>query len=522
MSVPILDKIRQADNLPSLPTVAIQVLRMTQSENLSVADIAKVIQQDPALTGKLLRVVNSSLFGMSRKISSLQQAMVVLGLRTVRVIVLSFSLVDTLGKPESHFFDYRLFWRRSLTTAVAAKLMGEKTQRNGADENFVAGLLCDIGLLAAVHCARDLYHPVLAAYRDNRQTLQVAERQFLGLTHEDISAELLDHWGLPTELCEAVRTHHHPLAEPAPEGKTISQLSRALRAAALLADVFVEDTQAGSLESIKQEIVSGLRTAEPETDDLLKDLDAQVREMASLFAINIGQTMSYQEIQGNAVTQLARLTMAAEIDRAQTAQREQEARQQVQELNDQNRELTEKAATDALTEIANRMALEERLAEDCENARRNHTPIGVIMMDLDRFKKLNDTFGHQTGDEALRMVGGVLKQVVTETQFAGRYGGEEFALIVINVTARELRAMAEEIRLSIAKLRVPYEGRFIHFTASLGAAHMNPDDPELEPRILFRRADEYLYEAKNNGRNRVVCVDSRQAALRHQRSPSLV
>jgi len=518
MSVPILEKIRQADNLPTLPTVAIQVLKMTQAEDLSIADIAKVIQQDPALTGKILRVVNSSLFGMPRKISSLQQATVVLGLRTVRVMVLSFSLVDAMNQKDAQLFDYRIYWRRSLTTAVVSRLLAERLQRSLVDESFVAGLLCDIGVLAAVHCARDLYQPVLGQYRDNRQPMQRVEQQVLGLTHESISGDLLDHWGLPQELCEAVRTHHQALTASTPEGAPASGLGKFLRAAAMLADVFVEDTHAGHLEGIRNEITSGLGVPEPVLDDVLEKLDEHVKETASLFALNIGQTMSYQEIQGNAVAQLARLSMTAELERAQTARREQEAREQVQVLDSQNRRLAMKASTDALTGVANRSAFEEKLALDCENARKNHTAIGLILMDLDRFKKLNDTFGHQTGDEALKLVGGVLKQVVTETQFAARYGGEEFALIVINATARGLRALAEEVRLGVAKLRIPYEDRYIPITISLGAAHMNPDDPQLEPRNIVRRADQYLYEAKNNGRNRVVCVDSRQAATQSQRA----
>lgn len=523
MSVPILEKIRQADNLPSMPSVAIQVLQLIQSENLSVADISKVIQQDPALTGKLLRLVNSSLFGMPRKVSSLQKAMVILGLRTVKVMVLSFSLVNSLDQKDAHGFDYRLYWRRSLTAAVIAKLIAEWTQREIADESFVGGLLCDIGILAAEQCARDLYHPVLTRYRDNSETIQAAEQQVLGLTHEQISANLLDHWGLPDNLCASVRTHHHqPVLAPSADGAVATPLTRVLRAAAMFADVFVADTQAGQLDSIKKQITQGLGIQETALDRLLEELDTHVKETASLFELNIGETTNYQDIQSNATTQLARLTLPAELEMAQTAHREQGARLKVQKLNDQNRELAERAATDALTGLVNRASFEEQLIEHCSSARKNHTPIGLILMDLDRFKKLNDSFGHQTGDEALRMVGGVLKQIVTETQFAARYGSEKFALIVINSTARELRALAEEVRLSIAKLRVPYKDRHIPITTSIGAAHMSPDDPDLDPRKLLRRADQYLHEAKNAGRNRVVCVDSRQAATLNQHAAATI
>ena len=135
----IIDKVKAADNLPSLPTVAMEVLRMTQAEDVSVADIATVVQQDPALTGKILKVVNSSLFGMPREISSVQQAMMVLGLRTVKVMVLSFSLVDTMNQGGNGAFDIDAFWRRSLTCSAAARLLSKHMAPRLAEEACVAG-----------------------------------------------------------------------------------------------------------------------------------------------------------------------------------------------------------------------------------------------------------------------------------------------------------------------------------------------------------------------------------------------
>ena len=111
MTSPILEKIRSADNLPSLPAVAVQVLKMARADDVSLADVARVIQQDPAITFKVLKVVNSSLFGVPRKVSSVQQAVVVLGLRTVKVMVLSFSLVDTFKDRQTGDFDYATYWR---------------------------------------------------------------------------------------------------------------------------------------------------------------------------------------------------------------------------------------------------------------------------------------------------------------------------------------------------------------------------------------------------------------------------
>lgn len=518
MSTPIIERIKKAENLPSLPTVAIQVLQMTQSDDISLADIARVIQQDPALTVKVLKVVNSSLFGMSRKISSVQQAMVVLGLRTVKVMVLSFSLMDTLKDRRNGNFNYTGYWRRSLTTAVAARTLAERVHGGQADEAFVCGLLCDIGMLAADHCAHDLYRPVLQRYGADRTPIQCIERLILGVTHERISAELLDHWGLPESLCVPVSTHHASIRETAPQNPSIAAQSRTLRAAAMIADLFCADTQAGYLEACKTRIIEDLPIQERLLNDALEALDNHVREMASLFSLKIGPTRSYQEIQAEAVAQLARLSMAAELERAQIAQREQAARHEVEQLNSRNRELAERVVTDSLTRVGNRAAFEERLAEYCAAALAERTPLALLLLDLDRFKRLNDTFGHQIGDEALRQVGDCLNRLATPLRFPARYGGEEFALIVSNCPPAVFREIAEELRMGVQALSIPFGQKRISITASIGAVYMEPDDPNLNPRGIIKRADECLYEAKHAGRNRVVFSSTRHTAAPREKA----
>jgi len=498
MAAPILERIQKADNLPTLPAVAIQVLEMTRADDLSVTDIAEVIQQDPALTGKLLRVVNSSLFGMARQVSSLPQAMVVLGLRTVKVMVLSFSLVDLSKQYKRSGFDYPLYWRRSLTTAVSARLLADHVRKNLAEELFVAGLLCDIGALAAIQFAPELYQPVVDLHGKKTIRLHVAEQQQLGLTHEEISALLLQRWSLPNDLCEAVRTHHHALSDPPHGHDAPAVLALTLRAAALLADVFVSDVDASYLPRISQELTSALSITAPELDRVLKELDTHVKQVASLFAIDIGQTLSYQDIHATAASQLADLTMEAELN--------------AQRLAKQNRTLAHQAATDGLTGIANRAALDERLAAACKRCRDEQIPIGLILLDLDRFKQLNDIFGHSAGDEALRQVGRLLKEFQTENRFPARYGGEEFAVVVENMSTAELRTLAEELRLGVSRLRIICGSRHVPFTTSVGAAHMKPGEPNLSSATLLERADTCLYQAKSTGRNRVMCAGSRRVS----------
>lgn len=514
MPMSIVEKVKSADNLPSLPTVAVQVIQMTQRDDVAVADIARVIEQDPALTVKLLKLVNSPLFGMTRKVSSIQQAMVVLGLRTVKVMVLSFSLVETIQAPAKCDFDYGGYWRRSLTTAVAGRLLAEQVRRPLAEEAFVGGLLCDIGMLAAQVCAPGEYEPVLTAYAEKKGTLQELERAMLGVTHEALTAALLDHWGLPQSLCEAICSHHSAIADPSPSpaGGAPSELVRVLRSASMIADLFCADVQAGYLETCRQRLIVELPMAEPVLNAVLEALDNHVKETASLFSLKIGPTRSYREIQADAVVQLAQLSMAAELERAQIARREQAAREEVAQLNNRNRELSAKAVTDGLTGIGNRTAFEEQLKTVCSQAEAEQQPMGLLMMDLDRFKKLNDTFGHQVGDEALRQVGGLLKRLTTDHCFPARYGGEEFVVVLTECNPHSIRSLAEEIRLGVQQLSIPYGQKRIAITVSIGAIYVETGEPGLTPRSIAQRADQCLYEAKYTGRNRVVFATTRMVA----------
>lgn len=499
MSDSMLDKIRSADNLPSLPTVAIQVLQLTGSETVTVADIASVIENDPALTSKLLKVANSSLFGMPRRICSVQQAMVILGLRTVKVMALTFSLLEGVRHSRASRFDYRTFWRRSLTSGVAARVLAQHGQAIQPDEAFVTALLSDIGLLAGFIVDANAYAAVLAECEATGEPLHIIEQKHFGVTHELFSSHLLDTWGLPERLVSTVGRHHREVSEIiAGEGRP-DYLVRTVSAAVKISDVFCSPGGAARAAVVRDQIGRLLNISDSDLHEILRVLHHKVEEAAVIWSIDIGSVRSYKDLQEDAMAQMAKLTVAAELERAQLAVREQE-------LNTRNLSLARKATTDGLTGLRNRIALEEHLQE----IRRGHgpdaRPCGMLLLDIDRFKKLNDTFGHQAGDAALRRVGQYLLSLDNERCFTARYGGEEFAVVVIDTTMDELSQLAEKIRLDLQQIRMAYQGRQIGVTASVGVAitHRSMDPPISE--TLIAEADKCLYQAKQTGRNRVVCA----------------
>jgi diguanylate cyclase (GGDEF)-like protein len=174
-----------------------------------------------------------------------------------------------------------------------------------------------------------------------------------------------------------------------------------------------------------------------------------------------------------------------------------------EELARANDELRRMSQTDGLTGVDNRRHIEERLTEAFEHAARLNEPLAVVMTDVDHFKSVNDTHGHPAGDAVLRQVAEVLRTTAREIDRVGRYGGEEFLVLLPGANLEDARHYAERARAAIAAREFTYDGGQLRRTLSAGvAAWPHPDVPHQE--ALVKLADDALYAAKTGGRNRVV------------------
>ncbi|MCK0162453.1 GGDEF domain-containing protein [Marinobacter sp. S6332] len=156
---------------------------------------------------------------------------------------------------------------------------------------------------------------------------------------------------------------------------------------------------------------------------------------------------------------------------------------------------------DELTQLNNRRAFFQLGGQFLKQAKRRNTPIAAIMFDLDHFKLINDTYGHEAGDAVLREVGSLLLAEVRESDIAARIGGEEFAVLLPESSQEHAMELAERLRNALDSLKVRYKQTELRPTASFGVAMLTPDDDRLES--LLSRADEAMYLSKSDGRNRV-------------------
>ena len=172
------------------------------------------------------------------------------------------------------------------------------------------------------------------------------------------------------------------------------------------------------------------------------------------------------------------------------------------ELMSTREALREQATTDALTKLWNRTAILEHLDGELARADREERPVGVILVDLDHFKNINDTFGHYTGDLALQEASQRMRRSVRNYDSVGRYGGEEFLILVPGCDEKSTLAQAERLRSFLAEASVNVPGGEVNLTASFGCTSALPGSMQTS-ETLIRRADEALYLAKRRGRNRV-------------------
>lgn len=195
--------------LSSLPQTLSEVIRITRDETSSANDLAEVIMKDPALTTKVLRVVNSPFFGVRKEITTLTQAVVTLGMRAVSALALSTSIYDMTGKWELSIDRVR-FWRHSLQVAIGARIIAMKAGYPHPEEAFIVGLIHDIGILVLEKSFPDKYARV---WKQNQagEKLHELEEQIWGTNHARIGQFLLEQWHLPSVLAEAVGHHHLPI-----------------------------------------------------------------------------------------------------------------------------------------------------------------------------------------------------------------------------------------------------------------------------------------------------------------------
>jgi diguanylate cyclase (GGDEF)-like protein len=486
----------QADNLPSLPAVAMEVLRLCQDEEATMTDLANCVSKDASLATKLLKLANSPLFGLGKEVTTLQRATMVLGMKTVKLMSLSFSLLSSVqkrGQPGDALLME--FWRRSLIGAVASRSLGRLVKNPASDEAFLCGLLGHFGKLVLARCLAKEYAEVLT--QAGPWPSLAEEERLLGFNSQDVGATVLKTWELPKLIYMSVGYAGRAAELPADADSLLRGLVQLLEVAKCVEGVLCDVDKGTSLAHLHEGAQRHYGLPVAEINAFLVGLESGIKETAELLSVELPPGTSHEELLNQARMQIVNVSLGAALDLQQEKRRSEE-------LETKNRELSDRARTDALTGLANRAAFDEFLASHVAPRLRGSVPsaLGVIMIDVDRFKLFNDTYGHPAGDKVLARIGAVLRKHTRKGDLAARYGGEEFALVVPYTTVAGLGTLAERLRQAIAAERLSVDGHELSVTASFGGACSAVFRAEADASGLVKLADQCLYRAKSRGRNR--------------------
>lgn len=205
------DLVKGVVKLISLPEIYIRVTQVLEEENHNAKQLGDVIGHDPALTARILRIVNSAYYSLPSNIELVSRAVSIIGEEDLRNLVLATSAVDTFKRIPNQLVDIDLFWRHSVHTGIIARLLSKHCNILHGERLFVAGMLHDIGKLILYFKEPELSQQVLIAAADSDGQLYKAEKDIIGFTHADVGGALISAWKLSDTLRETVAHHHTPL-----------------------------------------------------------------------------------------------------------------------------------------------------------------------------------------------------------------------------------------------------------------------------------------------------------------------
>lgn len=619
---------RQAEQLKiggQLPTprgVALAILKLSQREDATLGEIARVVQTDPALSGRLIKLANTA-SRVARPVVSVQEAVVRQGMTTVRQLALGFSLLDQYRAGACEAFDYQAYWSHSLLMGLAMQALGARVHVADEDELFVCGLLAQVGKLALATAYPDEYNTVLTAYRASpSQPLVAHERARLETDHNELGIVMMTDWGMPKVFTGPMAHYEDPNLPGFPHDSRSNSLTLMLRLSHRLADLGLADadvrpqlakewmTLATELDipleasgGFIDEIIASWRdwgvllkiptaSLPPYAETSQVHVEAAADESPLRIVVADGnattrrQTMSllaegsrhlvYPADDGNTALALAmellphviiahcnlprlngpelclalrateegrcmhillmadddgeaHLTRAYEVGadgyapstisimglraRLLAAQRQvqlqnawakdrAQLRQTAAELAVANRRL----ANVALTGLPNRRSAMDQLEQAWSAASRAGSPLSVMVIDIDHFKHINDTYGHATGDIVLREAANTLRASARREDSVCRIGGEEFLVICPHTGLKAAMQSAERLRASLEAKRIPVGQTEKAITASIGVALREAGTADID--ALVSAADQALYLAKEAGRNQVCTLQA--------------
>ncbi|MGI5881269.1 MAG: HDOD domain-containing protein [Syntrophomonadaceae bacterium] len=282
MGMVSLEQLVEAVNdLPALPHVVVQVMKLSEDPDSTAQDINNVLTQDQSMTARVLRLANSAFYGFPRRISTVTDAVVLLGFRTIRSIVLAASVSEILNKEIGGYaLEPGELWHHSQSSAIAARIVSKRIKYPAVDVAYTAALLHDIGKVILNSYMKEAYYEVVEKVENTNIPFNEAEMAVMGYDHAQAGARVAEKWNLPPELVEAIMLHHEP--EKATINKKLTAIVHVADIISVTMGIGVGVD--GMLYSISSEAMELLGISEIDIESIISEMADVVSDQQS-FAI---------------------------------------------------------------------------------------------------------------------------------------------------------------------------------------------------------------------------------------------
>lgn len=525
--------VERASSLYSLPAVAMEVLELTGRPSIDAAQVKSCIERDPALTIKILRAVNSPLFGLSRQVSDLHQALALLGMKPLKLLVLGFSLPrEMLDGVEADSLSH--YWSVSLTKAVAAREIADYLGYRNGDEAFIAGLLADVGMLVLMQDLGAPYAQFVRKAEAEEASLLEMEVGTLGFDHVVLSSRLLTHWKLPETLIDAVSAIKPlPFAMPL-QLSGLSETARSLVLADRLADILVGKRLA-ALPAWVEAVAEFGSARQTDFENLAVRIEEKVKQLANVMRVNVEDRTSYADVMLTAYDRLSQVAADAALDVARRDPEElelQSAWQEAKELSsvmrnfrDYGRVAAPAAQADVLKyapavatietarATAKDLTLDKasiaRLDVDVQRCRQMRMPISVLQIALDRHDELLLYAGPDELIQTWQLVEKAVSAIIGEA--GSCFASADAVLMVVLPTHDRMQAVETARRLvsgirNWSKARAE-TGTFAPLTVSVGVAAIALPPKNFPSGELADAATRCMEAARRSGGDGVKSIE---------------
>jgi diguanylate cyclase (GGDEF)-like protein len=491
-------RLRAQVDFPSPSRVACEVISLARDPDIEMAKVATAIGRDPAMAAKLLRIANSAFYAQRRPSQNIRQSLVIIGLNAALTLALSFSLVSTLRACKPNGIDYRRYWRRTLLAATAARAFGERVCKGRDEDAFLTGLLQDVAILAIDRTSPDFYGKLPQGAAHNEQ-VKYEQEQLSGKDHAHYGAMLMRSWKLPESLCYAIEYSHRPeLADALTDD---GKMARCVAMASELAEAALAKDRSLLLPQAADQASKLLGIRGEQFTEIVTRVLKLIPEAEELYETSILEPDDAQSL----------LDQARELMtvRSLTALRDVQALQETTvALLSRTEELENTARKDALTGTLNRMWLERLLEREYTQAVMFSRSLSVALINIDHFKRINESLGHDGGDRVLKSCAETIQTNIRGNDMLGRFSGDTFLVILPGTDETLASQVASRVLSSVKEIPHANSQESLKVTVSVGVATYTPQHRFTNATELMQAADHALYRAKLSGRNRIERFDA--------------